>query len=506
MKNFLVLLSVFFVTHSAHAFTNQEKSAKINDLMNSYYNNGLFDGVVLVSQKGSVIYQKAFGIADRDWNIPMTTDTKFRIASLSKAFTAFLILQLVQDGLVSLDGTIADYIPDYQGKYKDRITIHQLLTHTSGIISMIKPEEEAIQERLYHDLRDLIRYAEEADLICEPGTEFHYSNFGYNILAYIAERVANKPFGVLLNERIFVPVGLNDTRQAVDSQIEERLARGYEYKLLYGYENASNFDNSYSVGCGGLISTAKDLLKWHLFLLSDQLLSHELKAKMFEPTSSQYGYGWGLRKKAFSQSTDTLKIAEHSGSINGFGSYIAHIQQDTTCVIVLKNYRTDTYISPAFAPAIGDEIISVLYGDQVQVEKKSMARHFGFFLGRYGFKDAQDEYFRIKKLEFENYNMDESELNKLGIELYFKFNLIDDALKVFELNMTEFPKSYNTYDSYAYILMKKGDYKNSILYYQKGLQILKEYPAPNGGDSVKKDAAKAIEYIKEMQEHLEKKS
>jgi CubicO group peptidase (beta-lactamase class C family) len=244
MKKLLVLLIIFTVSGHTHPLADQKTVAKIDTLMTRYGSDDLFNGVVLVAQKGCVIYQKAFGTADRDWNIPMTIDTKFRIASLSKAFTAFLVMLLVQDGLLSLDGTIADYIPDYSGKAKDRITIHQLLTHTSGLIGNLKPEDEAVQERLFHDLRNVVKYAENADLICEPGTEFHYSNFGYNILAYIAERITGRPFGELLEERIFKPNGMKDTVQAVDTQVICRLARGYEYKLLSGYENSISFDNS----------------------------------------------------------------------------------------------------------------------------------------------------------------------------------------------------------------------------------------------------------------------
>ena len=112
----------------------QEISEKIDQLINSYYQNGIFNGAVLVSQKGKIIYKKAFGIADRDWNIPNTTDTKFKIASLSKAFTALAMMQMVSEGEISLNGKIKEYIPDYiRTIWATAITIHQLLTHTSGI-------------------------------------------------------------------------------------------------------------------------------------------------------------------------------------------------------------------------------------------------------------------------------------------------------------------------------------------------------------------------------------
>jgi hypothetical protein len=224
---------------------------------------------------------------------------------------------------------------------------------------------------------------------------------------------------------------------------------------------------------------------------------------MYEPASQgQYGYGWGLRQKTLQHSRDTLHIAEHSGSVNGFGSYIGQVLEDTTLVLVLKNSRDDTYISPAYAPAIGEEIISILYDEDVRPHKKSIARYIALCLGRYGFERAKDEYYHIKKNDPEHYSFDESELNKLGIELLFKFNRVDDAVRIFYINMVEFPKSYNTYDSYAYALMHKEDYASSIQFYQKGLEILQKYPEYNSGEQVHKDAEKALEYIREMEGRL----
>jgi CubicO group peptidase (beta-lactamase class C family) len=495
---FLVILQTVIIGMPLNS-----KASKIDSLMNAYFKNGQFSGVVLISEKGQIIYQKAFGIADREWKNPMTIETKFKIGSISKPFTALLILQLVQEGKIKLDGTIADYIPDYNGKQKGQITIHHLLTHTSGLLNSLKPEEETIKERISHTLRDLIKYAEKSELYFDPGTGYHYSNFGYNVLAYIAEQVTGKKFDVLLKERIFNPVKMMDTRQYCGKKIEEHLAKGYEYKLLNGFENATYFDNSYAVGSGGLISTAYDLYKWHKAFFTNQLISKELKIKMLTPTKQgPYGYGWGITKKVYKNSNDTLDIIEHSGSVNGFGSYIAQIQNDTSLVVVLKNFREDNFISPAYAPTIGRQIISILYGKKIKIPKKSIARHLALYIGKNGFEKAKEEYYKIKVNQPDHYSFEESELNKLGIELYFKFNMINDALKIFEINMNEFPNSYNTYDSYAFILMQKKDYASSIHYYKKGLEILELYPEENSGEQVQKDAKKALKYIKEMEEKL----
>jgi CubicO group peptidase (beta-lactamase class C family) len=483
----------------------QTKNEKIDSLISAYSSADCFNGVILVSEKGKIIFKKAVGIADRELNVPMTTDMKFRIASLSKPFTALIILRLVDDGKIKLDGKITDYVPDYSGKKGDIITIHQLLTHTSGILQNLDPEKEAIQERLYHSLRDLVKYAEESDVYFEPGTGYHYSNLAYNLLAYIAEKVTGETFDRLLADFIFEPLGMKNSSQSNASQIEKNLSKGYEYKLLRGYENASYFDPSYAVGAGGLISNVDDLCKFDMALCNRQLISKDLYNKMFSPTKQgSYGYGWDLSKKIITNPSDTINIISHTGSINGFGSYIARIESDSILVIVLKNNRTDNYICSAFAPVIGQEIISILYNEAVQIPKKSIAKQMGFMIGQYGIDKAADEYYKIKKLDYKHFNFNESELNKLGIELLFKFKMTQEALKVFEINMLEFPQSYNTYDSYAYVLQQIGDYQNSIKYYKLGLNVIKKYPHSNNSDSIKKDAENALKSIKDMETKLKK--
>jgi CubicO group peptidase (beta-lactamase class C family) len=478
----------------------QNPQEKIDSLLTAYCEADCFNGVVLVCEKGKIILKKAYGIADRELNVPMTTDMKFHIGSLSKPFTAMVLLQLADEGKIKLDGKITDYMPDYAGVKGDVITISQLLTHTSGILESLDPAREALQERLYHSLRDMVKYAEESDLYFEPGTGFHYSNLAYNLLAYIAEKVTNTPFDKLLEERIFDRLEMKNTRQYKATTIERNLARGYEYKLLGGYENATNFDPSYAVGPGGLISTVEDLLKFDLALNARKMISAAMYDKMFMPTpQGSYGYGWELGKKTTANRPDTVHIISHSGSINGFGSYIARIESDGILVIVLKNNRTDSYISPAYAPVIGREIISILLGERIDIPKKSIAREMGYLIGQKGIDAAIEEYYRIKNSDNESFNFEESELNKLGIELFFRFRMPEEALKVFGVNMIEFPYSYNVYDSYAYILMQKGDYRNSIKYYKTGLEILQKYPRINNSESVLKDAENAKKSIKEME-------
>jgi CubicO group peptidase (beta-lactamase class C family) len=503
MKTNIAIILIFAFWTTCQSFSNQKRVDKIDQILNIYADEDLFSGVVLISEADNIIYKQAFGMANREWKIPMTTGTKFKIGSISKPFTALVIMQLIENGDISMDARIAKYLPEYKGAGKNKITIHHLLSHTSGLLNCLPPEQEAIKERLYHSLEDLVRYTEESDLFFEPGTGFHYSNFGYNMLALIAERVTGKSFTQLLDENIFQRADMTDSKQDLDPFVEQRMAKGYEYDLMNGYENTTFFDNSYAVGSGGISSTVEDLHKWYLAVLQDKLVSGKLKEKMYSRSDrGPYGYGWFIRNKVSPQTGDTLSVIEHSGSINGFGGYFAQIPEDSILVIILKNSRAHNYIRPVFAPALGNDIISILYDEDVHIPKKSIAMHLGRIIGAEGIDQALRVYQDLKSNNDEDYTFNESELNKLGIELLFKYKRIDDALKIFAVNLQEFPKSYNTYDSYAFTFYQKGDYNNSIKWYKKGFDVLSKFPGQNENASVKKDVKKAEKLISEMKEIL----
>ncbi|MGW8315963.1 MAG: serine hydrolase [Bacteroidales bacterium] len=500
MKTFILRMLLLPGIFSQSSLAAQLPVEKVEALCQAYYDAGGFNGVILIAHGKEIIFNKAYGLADRELKVPLQTGMKFKIGSLSKPFTAVLILQLVDEGILRLDDHITDHIPEYSGEGGNRITIEQLLNHTSGIIQSLDPETEAEEEKMYHNLSEMAFMADTAALYFEPGTGFHYSNFGYQILAYIAERACNAPFDELLKERVFEPAGMSDTRQHDALKIEPGLVRGYEYKLLGGFENASYIDPSYAAGAGGLISTDEDLQKFNWALYQGTLLSEEMYRSMIRPSIyGSYGSGWELQQETFSGINDTVRFISHTGSINGYGAYMGRAERDSLFVVVLKNFRSDTYIAPSYAPRIGGEIFSILYGETVDLPRKSVAQEIGLILGLEGMEKAVEEYHRLRDADSLNFNFDESELNLLGIELLFRFNMPEDALKIFELNMKEYPFSYNTYDSYAYVLKVLGDYPNAIRYYRLGLDVLERYPEYNQGESVQKDARNAIKSIDEME-------
>ena len=189
MKNILFTIgfALLFLSPEGNA---QSKKERIAEIMQTYHRYNMFDGSVLVAENGKLIYKGAFGLANREWNIPNTTDTKFMIGSVSKPLTALLTLILGQKGLLDLDKTISDYIPEYSAKNGKRINIRQLMNHTSGIPNYdIMPDFFPKISRQYFTRQDYIKLFMDSALLFEPGSDNRYSNSGFAVLGGVIEKV-----------------------------------------------------------------------------------------------------------------------------------------------------------------------------------------------------------------------------------------------------------------------------------------------------------------------------
>ena len=198
------LLIFFFCMIFGITLFAQNKEVKLSEVMQTYQNYNMFDGAVLVAENGKIVYKGAFGLANREWNIPNTTDTKFMIGSVSKSLTATLMLIQVQKGLVDLNKTISDYLPEFKGKPAANVTIKQLLSHTSGIpnYDIIKDFFPRISRQNF-TREDYVKVYADSALAFKPGSRYAYSSWGYFTLGYIMERVTGKSYSQLIKEDIF---------------------------------------------------------------------------------------------------------------------------------------------------------------------------------------------------------------------------------------------------------------------------------------------------------------
>jgi len=313
-------------------------SAQIDDIVRSHSVSGDFSGTVLVAREGKIVDERAFGLANREWNVPNDLETRFEIGSMTKQFTALLVLQFVNEGRINLDGHISDYLPYYRKDTGTRVSVRELLSHTSGIPNFISAPGflNGPASRIRYSPQEFAEKYCSGDLLFEPGTKFEYSNSGYFLLGAILEQVSDESYEQLLKERIFDPLGMKDSGYAHSETILPHRASGYE-RSPDGFRNARYYDMSIPFAAGALYSTVGDLFLWDQALYGTRLLPANLRDLLFKPNLDNYGFGWGILVPKPGSPYAGEAIPMHGGAIFGFQSLIQRIPEHKELIVLLDN-------------------------------------------------------------------------------------------------------------------------------------------------------------------------
>lgn len=322
------------------ALDDSEGAARIGELVPQYQRLGYLNGTVLVALGGKVIYAQGIGEADMESHIPNTPRTRFGIASITKQFTAALVLQQAALGKLRLQDTVADYLPWYRKDTGQRMSIEQLLHHTSVLPAdfdspafgdgpeagrRTEPEEFAQ------------RYCQ-PDLVSEPGQKWAYSNSGDILLGLVLERASGKAFADLLREQILDPLGMKDTGMDNNDLVEKGGAVGYTRHAGPRYTPGPYEDRSHISSAGAMYSTVEDLYRWECALGSDQLFSKAIREQIFEPGLSNWGYGWFVTRIAPGWPGAGSLMAEMRGDMPGnYFAWILRYPEQRSTIIVLRN-------------------------------------------------------------------------------------------------------------------------------------------------------------------------
>ncbi|MGL1891590.1 MAG: beta-lactamase family protein [Spirochaetaceae bacterium] len=302
--------------------------------------------LILVSSNGKIIYKEAFGMQNLENNVLASSDTTFRIGSITKQFTSTAVLLLKERGLLSLTDKLSKYIPDFPKA--DEVSIYQLLTHTSGIKSYTDEEDFVENVVNYISTRDLINQIKESGYDFEPGTEFRYNNSGYFILGYIIELISGESYGDFLENNIFKPLKMKNTGVYKKGLGLPNEGIGYSYKRGEIKEEL-NWDMSYAGGAGNLYSDVYDLYLWNEALFNGKVLSKQSLDEAFSPALLlngenalehpifNYGLGWALN---YLFDTD---VVEHSGVLHGFTASISRMVEEDISIIILTNKSYDSF-------------------------------------------------------------------------------------------------------------------------------------------------------------------
>jgi CubicO group peptidase (beta-lactamase class C family) len=332
-------------------------ATRIDALVQQYVELGQFNGTVLVAQGGGLIVKSGYGMANFEWDIPNTPDTRFRLGSITKQFTSMVVMQLAEQGLLSLDDKLADRLSYYRKDTGSRVSIGQLLNHTSGIPSYTNvPDILKEHGRKPLPLPDLVKTWCSSDLEFEPGSRFAYNNSGYVILGAVIEEATGKSYEQVVKERIFDQIGMRNSGYDHGETLISRRAAGYD-NGPDGLRNADFIDMSLPHAAGALYSTVEDLFLWDQALYGTRLISEAAKGKIFTPGQANYGYGWFIQKAPVGPLKAERTILQHGGGIPGFSSLIVRVPEEQLLIVLLNN----TGGAPLFAMSqgIGDLLLDV---------------------------------------------------------------------------------------------------------------------------------------------------
>jgi CubicO group peptidase (beta-lactamase class C family) len=310
-----------------------------------------FSGSVLVVQKNKILLNNGFGLADRQWGLANTPSTKFRIGSITKQFTAACIMQLVEQGKLSLDDRLNKFFPDFPKG--DSVTIHMLLNHSSGIASYTDQKDFGAVSRLSWPRDSIISFFRNRPYNFPPGTGWKYNNSGYFLLGSIIEKITGQSYSDYLRQHILAPLGMNNTGTDNTDTILPQRAYGYS-KRGKSFVNAQWIAMEWPFSAGVIYSTTEDLYKWDRALLGNNVINATSRQKMFTPGKSNYGYGIII------DSLEKHFRIWHNGGIPGFTSNISRFVNDDICIIVLSNNESN-------ADGIAEGLADILFDIPVEI-------------------------------------------------------------------------------------------------------------------------------------------
>jgi CubicO group peptidase (beta-lactamase class C family) len=325
-----------FPVLNAQSREEKQMIKKLDDLLAQKFSATAPGCAVLIAKKGEVVYQKSYGSANLELNVPLKPEMIFNLASITKQFTAIAILQLEEQYKLSLQDSVQKYIPDFPSK-KYTITIENLLTHTSGIKDYLQIQNpQPYMERWDFTPKELVNVFKDLPLEFEPDTKYKYSNSGYALLGYIIEKISGKDYQTYINENILKPLGLKHTFYDNHSTIIPNRVSGY-YKDGNSYKNAEFWSPTIAYAAGGLLSNLEDLFSWHRGLLTYKILRKESVDRAFtthklkDGTTTNYGYGWIINN------VNGIKSIEHGGHKNGFLTNEIYFPQQDIFLVLLSN-------------------------------------------------------------------------------------------------------------------------------------------------------------------------
>ncbi len=445
---------------------NAQLDSRLAETIDSYVRNRDFNGVVLVANAEGVILHQARGMSSLEQGTQLGPDDVFRVGSLTKPITAVLVLSLVSEGRLSLNGTLGQYLPElYANTPASGVTVEQLLSHTSGLkdvpANYTDPFWQTAARQTYTP--EIFARTWVPPEISSPPGKYRYNNNGFFLLGLIVERVTGASYADALQQSVLAPAGMTHSGVYGVSTVVPHLANGYAKSNFGVMERPMLIDPTVSYAAAGIYSTANDLLAFSRALASDRLLPASLKARMFTDNGNQYGLGWGIERWAAADG-QLMTVQTHSGSVPGYQSLFAQAD-DGTVVVILDNYWQG-----ATVVEMGRTVFAIAHGAPAGKPKRLLSDLLTPIAARNDV-DAMETAYRSAPIEGEEaYDVSEGALNSLGYSLLRK-GMKDPAIRVFEWNAAAHPQSANVHDSLGEAYLSVGRKDDARRSYENALRL-----------------------------------
>jgi len=372
------LRAIFSFVASFLAFTGacnaQDDLSRMEEVIQSYGGSNKFMGSILVARNDQILLDKGYGYANLEWQVPNSPDTKFRLGSITKQFTAACILLLEERGKLKTDDLVKEYLPDAPAAW-DHITIYNLLTHTSGIPNFTQFPDYHASEATPTTPEQLVARFRDKPLEFQPGDDWRYSNSNYVLLGYLIEKITGQRYQDFVEENLFKPLGMQNSGYDSNTAIIPHRAAGYS-PGPNGPVNAGYIDMSIPFSAGALYSTTHDLLRWEQGLFAGKLLSAESLEKMTTPFKRDYACGLMVH------TVKGHEVIAHGGGIEGFSAMLAYYPDDKLTIIALGNIESgaSAEIASSLAPiARGEKVILPSERQSVPVQPDTLTKYVGTY-------------------------------------------------------------------------------------------------------------------------------
>lgn len=358
----IVLVLLGFTASAQVPAAHQDIVPRIDEYMDALVKTGKFNGSVLIARDGRVVVSKGYGMSNFELDVPNMPQTKFRIGSITKPFTAIAIMLLQQRGKLSVQDSICKYVTDCPAAWQ-QITLHHLLSHSSGLAKHDNAADYLKTAMMPMSVMQLIERFKNKPGDFKPGEKFDYNNNGYILLGYVIEKTSGQSYEAFLRDNIFLPLGMTNSGYDRHEPVIKNRAAGYQRADDAGGSlvNSVYIDQSQSFSAGALYSTTEDLFRLDQVLYDDKLLSRKTLDAMHTPVIGEYGpaptygYGWYINRQF------NRRAISHPGGVPGFTGMMTRFPDDKVVIILLGNLENSQVIRAS------RDLAAIMFGEKYEI-------------------------------------------------------------------------------------------------------------------------------------------